>query len=676
MLLISLPIKDYVLIFLVLLLIILLAPLVSRQLKLPGIIGIIIAGVIVGPNGLNILEMSSAIELLGGIGLLYIMFLSGLDINLLDFKKNKEKSIVFGLLTFIIPQTAGILIFKGIGFSWPAAVLVASMFASHTLVGYPIITKLGIVRNRAVLATVGGTIITDTLALLVLAVVARSVTGALDFNFWITLIILTSIYFLAIIYLLPVIGRIFFRFVDDGIVQFHFVLAVAFLCSYLARAIGIEPIVGAFLAGLVLNRMVPASGQLMNRVQFVGNSLFIPFFLLYIGMIVDVEVLLMSPASWIIMLAMLATNVATKYISSKITQKIFKFTKAEGMVIFGLSTTEAAATLAAAIVGYRLNIIGDNVMNGVILMILVTCIIGPWIVERYGKKIAFENEGEKSESIKSPHVLVPLSNPATAHHLLSVALLLKKNAIERISALSVITEQAKLDEEIEKADVLLNNASEYAISAGVQLNTLKRIDVNIANGINRAVLEEHVDLLIIGWNGKITARERIFGGVLDQLLEQTSQSVLVCKLEKSILSNSRIVAYIPSSSIKESGFNAVINTLIRLAQGINAPLLITMDKDMAEITKNTINKEKSNLSIQYFLFSDSENQLNEFASLLKKNDILFAFGARRKTLSWMPFSDKIPKRLASNFNDYNFIIAYPGIPYEKIDTLINESTVN
>ena len=305
------------------------------------------------------------------------------------------------------------------------------------------------------LATVGGTIITDTLALLVLAVVARSVTGALDFNFWITLIILTSIYFLAIIYLLPVIGRIFFRFVDDGIVQFHFVLAVAFLCSYLARAIGIEPIVGAFLAGLVLNRMVPASGQLMNRVQFVGNSLFIPFFLLYIGMIVDVEVLLMSPASWIIMLAMLATNVATKYISSKITQKIFKFTKAEGMVIFGLSTTEAAATLAAAIVGYRLNIIGDNVMNGVILMILVTCIIGPWIVERYGKKIAFENEGEKSESIKSPHVLVPLSNPATAHHLLSVALLLKKNAIERISALSVITEQAKLDEEIEKADVLL-----------------------------------------------------------------------------------------------------------------------------------------------------------------------------------------------------------------------------
>ena len=663
--LISLPIKDNVLVFVVLLLIILLAPILSKQIKLPGIVGIIIAGVIVGPNGLNILEMSSAIELLGGIGLLYIMLLAGLEINLLDFKKNKEKSIVFGLITFIIPQVVGTFLFRAIGFSWTASILIASMFASHTLVGYPIIAKLGIVRNRAVLTTVGGTILADTLALLVLAVVARSVSGALDFYFWIKLLILSTIYLLAAIYLLPVVGRTFFKFVDDGIVQFHFVLAIAFLCSYLARVIGIEPIVGAFLAGLVLNRMLPASSQLMNRIQFVGNSLFIPFFLLYIGMIVDVEVLLKSPASWIIMIIMLATNVITKYISSTITRKIFKFTKAEGMVIFGLTTTEAAATLAATLVGYRLGIIGDEILNGVVLMILVTCIIGPWIVERFGKKIAFENAGEKSESVKLPHVLVTLSNPDTAQYLLSVALILKNNTVDQVSALSVITEQTKLDDEMEKADALLNQAADYAISTGVKLNILKRIDLNIANGINRAALEEHADLLIIGWNGKITNRERIFGSVLDQLLELSSQSILVCKLDKSIKINTRITTYIPSTAIKEPGFYSLFESLFNLAKGMNAPILLTMEEEIADIIKMTLKNKKNSSDIQYYLFSKNENQISKFSSLLRKNDIIFTFGARRKTMSWIPFADKLPNRLASNFNNYNFIIAYPGIPYDK-----------
>lgn len=673
---INMPITDNVLLFLVLLLIILLAPILSRQIKFPGVVGIIIAGVIVGPNGLNIIAMTSAIELLGAIGLLYIMLLAGLDINLLDFKKNKNKSIIFGIITFIIPQLVGTFLFRAMGFSWTASILIASMFASHTLVGYPIITKLGIVRNRAVLTTVGGTILADTLALLVLAVVARSVNGALDFNFWTTLTVLSVVYFLAVVYLLPLLGRLFFRYVDDGIMQFHFVLVVAFLCSYLARVIGIEPIVGAFLAGLVLNRMIPSSSQLMNRVQFVGNSFFIPFFLLYIGMIVDVEVLLNSPASWIVMATMLATNVATKYVSSKITQKLFKFTKAEGMVIFGLTTTEAAATLAATLVGYRLGIIGNDVLNGVIMMILVTCIIGPWIVEHYGKKIANENAGEKFVNAKLPHVMVPLSNPETAPHLLSTAIILKDHTVSKISTLSVVTDQSKLDDEMDRVETMLAKASDYAISAGVELNTLKRIDVNIANGISRAALEEQADLLIIGWNGKISAKDRIFGSVLDQLLEQSSQSVFVCKMEKSIMSNSRIVSYIPSSSIKEPGFYGVLKSLLTLAKGMNAPIMISAEKDVADIIKSTIKSEKTNVEVKYHLLTDDVSHLNQFTLLLKPNDILFAFGARRNTMSWMPFADRLPKSMTLKFKNYNFIIAYPGIPYDKRNVFINEFPIN
>ena len=405
---INIPITDNVLLFLVLLLVVFLAPTISRWIKLPGVVGIILAGVALGPNGINLISMTTAIELLGSVGLLYIMFIAGLEINMTDFLRNKNKSIVFGLLTFLIPQITGMIIFRLLGFSWAASILIASMFASHTLVGYPVITKLGITKNIAVLTTVGGTIITDTLALLILAIIARSVTGELDLNYWISLTLFVSVYFAIIIYFLPILGRWFFKHNEDGSAQFYFVLVVAFGCSFLAKVIGIEPIIGAFLAGLVLNRMIPVTSTLMNRVQFVGNSLFIPFFLLYIGMIVNIELLIKNPSAWIVMFVMLFTNMITKYVSSKLTQKIFKFSSAEGWVIFGLSTTEAAATLAATLVGYRLKIIGDDVLNGVILMILITCIIGPIVVEFFGKKIVQQKSKSNLQKIDFKHIIVPV----------------------------------------------------------------------------------------------------------------------------------------------------------------------------------------------------------------------------------------------------------------------------
>jgi len=668
---VNFPIDDNVLLFFALVFIILIAPLLLRRIKLPGIVGIIIAGVLVGPNGFNIIAMTPAIQLLGSIGLLYIMFIAGLDINLLDFKRNKEKSLVFGLITFIIPQISGTVLFKLLGFSWTTSVLVASMFASHTLVGYPIITKLGIVRNRAVLTTVGGTILADTLALLVLAIVARSVGGELNFNFWLSLIFLSSIYFLVVVYLLPVLGRLFFRFIDDSLLQFQFVLAIAFLSSFLARVIGIEPIVGAFLAGLVLNRLIPASSQLMNRVQFVGQSLFIPFFLLYIGMIVDVEVLFSSSKSWFVMFVMLTTNMLTKLASSKITQKIFKFTPAEGWVIFGLTTTEAAATLAAALVGYRLGIIGDEILNGVIMMILITCIIGPMIVEKFGRKIAFNNEGSNFEKVILPHLLVPVSNPQTAYNLLSVAMILRGITIDEISALAVVSDTKRLDEKIENAEKLLSDVNDYANSLDVKLNTFKRIEVNVANGIVKAALEVKADMLVIGWNGKLSAQEFVFGSILDQILEQSSQTVLVCKIDKSIMSNSQIMVYMPASLVKEPGLYNVFKSVISLAKGMNAPVHLAAEHELLTVIQTAIKQNKTDVEISYVDLTEKKDQFGYFQTLVKNDDLIFSFGARKNTLSWVPYADKLPAKVATKFNDNNFIIAYPGILYN--DDAINHT---
>lgn len=661
----SLPIEDNVFLFFALLFIVLVAPILSKQIKLPGIVGVIIAGVIVGPNGLNIIGMTSAIELLGEIGLLYIMLLAGLEINLLDFKRNKNKSLVFGLLTFAIPQVAGTFVFRLLGFSWPASILIASMFASHTLVGYPIINKLGITRNRAVVTTVGGTILTDTLALLVLAVIARSVGGVLDFNFWVSLFVLIAVYVAAVVFLLPLLGRWFFRYVDDGIVQFHFVLAMAFLGAFLAGVIGIEPIVGAFLTGLVLNRMVPAPSQLMNRVRFVGNSLFIPFFLLYIGMIVDVELLLKSPASWLIMVVMLIAVLATKMAASKITQKIFRFSGPEGWVIFGLSTAQAAATLAATLVGYDLGIIGEEVLNGVVLMILGTCIIGPWVTEHFGRKVAVEQTAEKHEKNTLANVLVPLSNPSSVDNLLSVASLFKDHTTAKISALSVITTPENVPAGLHNRETLLDKAREYAVSTGIELNALKRIDVNVAQGIARAALEEQADVMVIGWNGEVTAQDRIFGTVLDQLLELTSQTVFVCKIEKSLMSNTRLVLYLPLSALKEPGFFEVLKTVLSLAKGMNAPLHLLVENEVLPILKSTLKNRKNDMEIFFHTFSGIHADVVWLETVLRKDDFLVTVGARRKTMSWIPFSDKLPQMIATSFGDLNFAIAYPGIPYEK-----------
>ncbi|MDO9154277.1 MAG: cation:proton antiporter, partial [Paludibacter sp.] len=620
----------------------------------------------VGPNGLHLISMSSAIELLGSIGLLYIMFIAGLEIDFADFKRNKNKSIVFGMLTFLIPQLTGMIVFRLLGFSWAASILVASMFASHTLVGYPIITRLGITKNIAVLTTVGGTIITDTLALLILAVVARSVTGSLDTLFWISLAFFISMYFAIVTYFLPKIGKWFFKHNDDGTLQFYFVLIVAFGCSFLAKLIGIEPIIGAFLAGLVLNRMIPASSILMNRVQFVGNSLFIPFFLLYIGMIVDVEMLFRNPSSWFVMIAMLATNTLTKLVSSKITQKIFKFTPAEGWVIFGLSTTEAAATLAATLVGYRLKIIGDDVLNGVILMILITCIIGPLVVEYFGKQIAQQKDTNLKLHHKGfKHILVPVYNPSSVSSLLSLALILKEFGLNRISALYVITNKKNTDDEIKKSDLAFEEVRKVLHHSDFKLNTIKRLDLNVANGIRRATIEEHADVIVLGWNEKASAQEKLFGTILDQILEHSNHPVLVCRTNLINIPKARILLYLNSDVVLEPGFPVIFNTILSIAKGIDAHICVVAEQKFIDSSENLFLKIDRRHQLTHVVLTDVRSYYDQLIDIIRDDDLFIAIGTRKRNFSWLQPNEKLPQKLANKYKNLNFIFAYPGIQYDN-----------
>jgi Kef-type K+ transport system membrane component KefB len=389
----QLPVANPVLMFAIVLLIILLSPILLRKIRIPAVVGFIIAGIIVSPHGFNVLKKNSAIELFSTIGLLYIMFIAGIELDLNDFAKKKHKSLVFGVLTFSIPILIGFPVcYYFLGYSLTTSILTASMFATHTLVAYPIASKYGVSKNEAVAVTVGGTILTDTTVLIILAIVMGSVKGGLDLMFWVRLIISLGIFTMIEFLLVPRIAKWFFnRVQNDKTSHYIFVLLVVFLSAFFAQLAGIEPIVGAFAAGLALNPLVPHTSKLMTQIEFVGNAIFIPFFLISVGMLVDLSVLFRGYHALVIAGALTVVALVGKWLSALITQKIYKYSNAQRGLIFGLSSSHAAATMAIILVGYKANIIDDNILNGTIILILVTCIVASFATEKASVKISDSN---------------------------------------------------------------------------------------------------------------------------------------------------------------------------------------------------------------------------------------------------------------------------------------------
>lgn len=660
-----LPVEDPILIFGVCMAVILVTPILFEKLRLPGLIGPIVAGVVLGTSVLNILEKGQAIELLGNVGLLYIMFLSGLEINLSQFRKKSDRSIVFGIITFTIPQVLGTIIFRFLlNFSWPASILIASMFASHTLVPYPIISRLGITKNDAVVTTVGGTILTDTAALLLLVVVARGYEGELTPMFWVTLILSMLIYMASVIYFLPMLARWFFRNVEDGGKgEFIFVLAVVFLCSYLARAVGTEPILGAFLVGLTLNRFIPERSRLMMRIQFFGDTFIIPFFLIFIGLLVDVSVLASGFKAWIVMLTMLTTNVVTKLIAANLTRHLYKYSSAQGWVIFGLSTCEAAATLAATLVGYELGIIGDEVLNGVVLMIFATCILGPWVVDRFGRKVAQEDAEQPYEPRQSPQrFLVPLANPATSENLLAIATFLRDNKSEEaLFPLTVVSDQIETDDtesNVATAERLLAHAVVYAAEMNVPTNPVTRVARNPASGIVEAATERRISDIVIGWNGNPSAQERIFGTVIDRMLDQSTQQVWVCRLTAPINTLQRLVIILPPLIDYNPGFYEAIRSLKHFAAQLGASLQVLGIEPEMERLQQHINEVTVPGSLSFQSIPDWANLADTLADLIQPSDLAVLMSARHGTIAYDRRLERLPRLLADLYP--NFLVLYPS----------------
>lgn len=577
------PITDPVAIFLVIMAIMLVAPLLFERIRLPGIVGLILAGVVVGPHGLGILERDSTIVLLGTVGLLFLMFMAGLETSLDDLKYNADKAIIFGLATFTVPMVMGTIAMLLLGYSVLSAILVASCFASHTLLALPVVSKLGIMRSQPVTATLGATLITNVLALLVLAIVVKTHQGDLDVGFWLFLIPSLTLYTFGTLWGVPRIGRWFFRrFGHDESAEFTFVVATLFVVSYLARVIEIEPIIGAFLAGIAITQLIPQLSPLMNRIQFIGNTLFVPFFLISVGMLVNPFILFQEPRSMLVAGVMVVVAIAAKFLPAWGAGKLFRFNFPNIMVMFGLSVAQAASTLAAITVAYNIKLVDQLTVNGTIAMILVTCIASPWVTAQWGQSNRIqeadtqiqEGGAEDSQTLPRYRILVPVANPSTEDNLLQLALILAKKTRGTLLPLHVLSDargpistEAKLRQER-----LLAAAVAIANAAVTDVEPIGRVDGSIDRGILRTAQERNATLIICGWKGYSTYQDNFFGSVIDNVVRRTTVPVMIARFVQPIESTRRVFLAISDVEMTASSFQQTLALTRTLATELKASL--------------------------------------------------------------------------------------------------------
>ena len=668
---VTLPLTNPVLIFSVILFIILFAPLVLHRFKIPDIVGLIIAGALIGPYGLHIMDRDSSIVLFGTVGLLYIMFVAGLEIDMADFKKNSKRSLIFGLYTFFIPMILGT--FAGVyllDFSYPTSILLASMCASHTLVTFPIVSKYGITKNRAINVTIGGTVVTCLLALLVLAVIVGMSTGELTQGFWIQLGVSTIVFAFIVLWGFPFVGRWYFKRYDDRVGQFIFVLGLVFFASFLAEAAGLEAIIGAFLAGLALNRLIPNTSALMNRIEFVGNALFITFFLIWVGMLVNFHVFLYDLTTVWVAVIMCVVATVSKFIPAWLAQKNFRFTTSERTLIFGLSNAQAAATLAAVLVGYNIilpggeRLLNDDVLNGTVLLILVTCVVSSLITERAAKKLAMDDsEPGKESSTETEKILVSLANPDTIEDMMNLSLVIRDTKLkDNLLALHVINDDSTSDNLRMRSKRYLDKAAMTTTAANVSLKQLTRYDLNIASGIIHSVKENEVTSIITGLHRKANITDSYFGMLAGNLLKGLNCEIIISKFLIPVNTIKRIVIAVPPKAEYESGFPRWLEHFCRMGSTLGCRVHFFANEQQTWI------KKRHKQVLTDFSLLEDWNDLLVLTGQVSYDHLLVIISARPGTISYDNSFEKLPRQLGKYFSNNSLIVLYPNQSGEPLDS--------
>ena len=662
------PVTDPTWIFFLVLLIILFAPMILGRLRIPHIIGMILAGVVVGKYGFNILERDSSFELFGKVGLYYIMFLAGLEMDMDDFKKNRTKSLVFGLFTFLIPMGLGIWSSMSmLDYGFLTSVLLASMYASHTLIAYPIISRYGLSRQRTISITIGGTAITVVLALMVLAVIGGLYKGEdIGGLFWVLLVAKVVLLFGLIIFFMPRISRWFFRKYEDAVMQFIFVLAMVFLGGGLMELVGMEGILGAFLAGLVLNRFVPHVSPLMNRLEFVGNALFIPYFLIGVGMIIDVRCLFTEGEALKVAAVMTVVATFSKWLAAWITQRIYGMKKVERSLIFGLSNAQAAATLAAVLIGHGIimengeRLLNDDVLNGTVVMILFTCIISSVVTERAARKMVTQEKlMEGNDGKEQERILIPVANPDTIEGLIGMALMMRHpKEKESLVALSVINDNntSETKELIGKRN--LERTAMIAAAADASVKTVLRYDLNIAQGIIHTQKEYAVTDVVIGLHRKTNLMDSFFGTMTENLLKGTNRQIMIAKLLMPVNTLRRIVVAVPDKAEYEMGFLKWMTQLCRMGKQLGCRVHFFATEGTLKHLRAVTEKQEANTFTEFSLLEEWDDLLL-LTGQVNYDHLFVVVSSRKGSISYQTSFERLPSQISKYFANSSLLIVYP-----------------
>ena len=662
------PITNPTLIFCVVLLIILFAPIIMGKLRIPHIIGMVLAGMLIGKYGLNILERDSSFELFGKVGLLYIMFLAGLEMDLESVKKNSKRFLIFGLLTCLVPlvMTYFMAIWL-LDYTTQASFLLGCIMASNTLIAYPIIGRYGLQRDSSVMLSVGSSMISLFLALLMLAALAASYGEDTGLTFWFLFLLKFCLFCGACIWLIPKLARYFLRRYSDAVMQFIFVLAVMFLSAAASEAVGVEGIVGSFISGLILNRYIPHVSPLMNRIEFIGNALFIPYFLIGVGMLINIGSLFTGlHMLWIVfMIAFFGTF--GKAVAAYLSSLLFHLPKSAGHMMFGLTSAHAAGAIAMVMVGMRLEVspgvflVNDEILNGVVIMILVTCIISTMMTAHAAQQIVLAsnqhptaiNQGDDEK------IMLCVKYPEIAPQLLELAIMLRNQKLNRgIVALNVVYDDNNAAVNRDNGLRLLEQLQQQASASEVKVQTQVRLATNIANGIKHAFREFSSSEIIMGMHVHTEVNPKFWGDFIQSLYNGLNRQILLTRFVQPLNTLRRIQVAVPSRAEFEPGFHRWLERLGRMAENLDCRIQFHGRDESLVLIREYINNLHPGVRAEY-TFMAHWNELPKLAETIKEDHMFVVITARKGTISYKNALERLPNELMQHFSGKNLMIIFP-----------------
>jgi len=665
-----LPITNPTLIFFVVLLIILLAPIIMGKLRIPHIIGMVLAGVAIGKYGFNILDRDSSFELFGKVGMFYIMFLAALEMDMESLRRKKSRLFTFGILTFLIPFV--LTFFMGLwllDYSAEASLLLGCIMSSNTLIAYPIVVRYGLQRKPSVSLSVGASMISLFIALVILAIIVNGVRGSTSVLFWLLFVVKLALFCIGSVLLIPRLTRWFLHRYSDAIMQFIFILAIMFFCAAVSEIVGLEGIFGAFVAGLVLNRYIPHLSPLMNRIEFIGNALFIPYFLIGVGMLIDIRLLGSGTHIWYVVALIVIFGTVGKALAAYLSCFCFHLPWSSGNMMFGLTSAHAAGGIAMVMIGLTLQgsdgqpLVGNDMLNGVIIMILFTCIISSIVTEQSAMQIVLRDRDLQPEETAGGHddekIMLPVKYPEYADTLVNIAINMRNVKLGRgLVGLNVVYDDEDTRAAQQAGTRLLEQIQRTAASAGVKMQTQVRLAANIANGIRHAFKEFNASEIIMGLHQHPETGENFWGPFAQSLYNGLNRQIILARIKQPLQSLNSIQVAVPSRAQFEPGFYRWMERLSRFASNIGCPIDFHGRDDTLVLIKEFVEARHSNMRAKYTSM-EHWNAMPSLAQTIGPEDLFVVVTARKGTISYKSALDRLPEELTQYFSGKNLMIIYP-----------------